>query len=123
MLSHVQLCDHMGCSLSGSSVHGIFQARILEWVAISYSKESCRPRDQGLLWQVDSQDDHSPMGVDKMPYMWTSWDITGQRTQIKCNIFNIFYIHSTQKAFPGACVYLKIVYMLQNAEIQSLGKK
>ena len=30
----------------GSSVHGIFQARILEWVAISSSRESCQPRDQ-----------------------------------------------------------------------------
>ena len=31
------LCDPMDCSPSGSSVHGIFQARILEWVAISFS--------------------------------------------------------------------------------------
>ena len=31
------LCNPMGCSLSGSSVHGVFQARILEWVAISPS--------------------------------------------------------------------------------------
>ena len=31
------LCDHMDCSLPGSSVHGIFQARILEWVANSFS--------------------------------------------------------------------------------------
>ena len=40
------LCDHMDCSLPGSSVHGIFQTRILEWVAISFSKGSSRPRDQ-----------------------------------------------------------------------------
>ena len=33
------LCDAMDCSLPGSSVHGIFQARVLEWVAISFSKE------------------------------------------------------------------------------------
>ena len=32
------LCNPMGCSLPGSSVHGIFQARIWEWVAISYSR-------------------------------------------------------------------------------------
>ena len=32
------LCNPMDCSLPGSSVHGIFQARILEWVAISYSR-------------------------------------------------------------------------------------
>ena len=31
------LCDPMDCSLPGSSVHGIFQARVLEWVAISFS--------------------------------------------------------------------------------------
>ena len=30
------LCDPMDCSLPGSSVHGIFQARILEWVAIAF---------------------------------------------------------------------------------------
>ena len=32
------LCDPMDCSLPGSSVHGIFQTRILEWIAISFSK-------------------------------------------------------------------------------------
>ena len=32
------LCDHMDCSLPGSSVHGISQAKILEWVAISFSR-------------------------------------------------------------------------------------
>ena len=35
-----QSCDPMACNLPGSSVHGIFQARILEWVAISYSRGS-----------------------------------------------------------------------------------
>ena len=41
----VQLCDPMDCSLPGSSVHGILQARILEWVAISYSRGSSPLRD------------------------------------------------------------------------------
>ena len=40
------LCYPMDCSLPGSSVHGIFQARILEWVAISFSRGSSRPRDR-----------------------------------------------------------------------------
>ena len=39
------LCNPMDCSLPGSSVHGILQARILEWVAISFSRGSSRPRD------------------------------------------------------------------------------
>ena len=39
------LCDPMDYSLPGSSVHGIFQARVLEWVAISFSRGSSQPRD------------------------------------------------------------------------------
>ena len=39
------LCDPMDCSLLGSSVHGILQARILEWVIIPFSMGSSRPRD------------------------------------------------------------------------------
>ena len=39
------LYNPMDCSLPGSSVHGIFQARILEWVAISFSRRSSQPRD------------------------------------------------------------------------------
>ena len=38
-------CDPLDCSPTGSFVHGTFQAGILEWVAISYSRGSCRPRD------------------------------------------------------------------------------
>ena len=40
------LCDPMDCSPPGSSVHGIPQAGILEWVAISFSRGSSQPRDQ-----------------------------------------------------------------------------
>ena len=47
--SHVWLHDPMGCSLSGSSVHGILQARILEWVAISFSGGASWPRDQTCI--------------------------------------------------------------------------
>ena len=36
------LSDPMGYSLPGSSVHGIFQARVLEWVAIAFSAIVCR---------------------------------------------------------------------------------
>ena len=39
------LCNPMDCSLPGSSFHGIFQARILEWVAISFSRGYSQPRD------------------------------------------------------------------------------
>ena len=44
--SCLTLCDPMDCSLPGSSLLGILQARVLEWVAISFSRESSQPRDQ-----------------------------------------------------------------------------
>ena len=44
--SCLTLCDPMDCSQPGSSVYGIFQARILEWVAISFSRVTSWPRDQ-----------------------------------------------------------------------------
>ena len=40
------LCNPMDCSAPGSSIHGIFQARILEYFAISFSRGSSQPRDQ-----------------------------------------------------------------------------
>ena len=42
-------CDPMDCSPSGSSVYRIFQARILEWVAISFSRGSSQPRDRSCV--------------------------------------------------------------------------
>ena len=44
--SFLTLCDPMGCSLPGSSIRGIFQAKVLEWVAISFSRGSSLPWDQ-----------------------------------------------------------------------------
>ena len=44
VLSHI--CDPMNYSLPGSSVHGIFHRRILEWFVIYYSRGSSQPRDQ-----------------------------------------------------------------------------
>ena len=66
--SHVWLCKTMDCSLPDSSVHGILQARIQEWVPIPSSKGSSGPRDQthvkleGIKWFLeffDPQDSNS----------------------------------------------------------------
>jgi len=46
------LCDAMDCSLWGSSVHGIFQARVLEWIAISVSRGSSWPRNWTLVSRI-----------------------------------------------------------------------
>ena len=52
------LCDPVDCSPPGSSVHGILQVRILEWVAISSSREASRPRAPAL--QADALPSEPP---------------------------------------------------------------
>ena len=42
------LCNSMDCSLSGSSVHGIFQARVLEWIAIFFSQEGSLKKERSF---------------------------------------------------------------------------
>ena len=60
LVSHVWLCNPVDCSPPGFSVHGIFQARILELAAISYSKGSFQMQGLNLHllcllhWQMDS---------------------------------------------------------------------
>ena len=46
------LCDPVDYSLPGFSVHGVFQARVLEWVAIAFSRGSSRPRDQTRVSRI-----------------------------------------------------------------------
>ena len=54
--SHVRLfCDPMDCSPPGSSVHGILQARILEWVTISFFRGSSQPRDGTCIFCIGKQ--------------------------------------------------------------------
>ena len=54
------LCDPMDCSLPGSSVHGIFQARVLEWVAMSFSR---RPRLKSWVRKIPWRRDRLPTSV------------------------------------------------------------
>ena len=59
--SCLTLCQPMDCSLPGSSLHGILQARILKWIAISFSKESpTQGSNLGLLPFCPQTDLHSP---------------------------------------------------------------
>ena len=62
------LCNLMDCSLPGSSVHGIFQARTLEWVAISFSRRSSQPRDWTQVSRI----------VGRHFAVWATWEIWGR---------------------------------------------
>ena len=73
--SRFRLCDPMDCSLPGSSVRGILQQRILEWVAMPSSRGSSQTRDQTgisslLDWHLCSLP-LVPPGKPRIPMKWT----------------------------------------------------
>ena len=61
------LCDPVDCSWPGSSVHGILQARILEWVAVPSSRRSSRPRDQTCISCIGRQNFFLPFSLQGKP--------------------------------------------------------
>ena len=63
------LCDPRDCSLSGSSIHGIFQARVLEWIAIAFSRESSRPRDGTRVSRIAGRR-FTVWAKNTLPIMW-----------------------------------------------------
>ena len=78
-LSRVWLfCDPTDCSLPGSFLHGIFQARILEWAATPSSRGSSRPRDRTCMSCIGRW----------ILYHWATWEL---RTWL------------TQKSFVSSC--------------------
>ena len=66
-LSCPSLCNHMDCSPPGSSVHGVLQARILEWVAMPFFKGSFWPRD-GTMFLL------SPALAGRFLTISTTWE-------------------------------------------------
>ena len=63
------LCDPMDCILPGFSVHGILQARILEWVTISFSRRSSPPRDWTRVSEPPGKSSWQP---SVLPSVWTT---------------------------------------------------
>ena len=74
------LSDPMDCSLPGFSVHGIFQARVLEWVAIAFSDRQIRgiknkhPKCLKIRQQIEGTRDTQP-GEDQRETSWQSANI------------------------------------------------
>ena len=62
--SCLTLCDSMGCSPPGSSVHGILQTRILKWMALPFSRGSSQPRD--WIWVSRT--------AGRFLTIWTIWE-------------------------------------------------
>ena len=86
------LCAPVDCSPPGSSVHGILQTRVLEWITMPSSREASRPRDQTLLSYI-------------------SW--IGQNTGVgSLSLFQ--WIFSTQGSNPGLLHCGWILYQLNH---------
>ena len=66
--SYLTLYDRMDCSPLGSSVHGISQARILEWVVISFSRRPSRTRDGTRISSIGQVDSLPPHHLGSPPY-------------------------------------------------------
>ena len=100
--SCLTLCDPVDCSPPGSSNHGFLQARILEWVAISFSRGSSRPRDQTRVSHIGGRCFNLwATREDQRSCLWTmSQSIEGQvsylfffRIDLDVHRHLFFYIH------------------------------
>ena len=133
------LCDPMDCGPPGSSVHGILQARILEWVAIPFSRRSFQFRDQTQVSHIASRfftiwatqeakqkpyllsnknisavksESHSVMSASLQPHgLCSPWNFLGQNTEVgSCSLLQ--GIFPTQGSNPGLPHCRWILYQL-----------
>ena len=106
--SGVTLCDSMDHSLTGSSIHGIFQVRILECIAISSSREFSRPRDwthvsctscigKQILYHCttwEAPQTHNKLNMASQAAQW-------QRIHSQCRRHKRLGFHSWSRRSPG----------------------
>ena len=103
--SCLTLCNPMDYSPPGSSVHGIFQAGILEWVTISFSKEPSWPRGRTCISSVGRQ----------VLYPWATWESPGSSdgcTELWCVYWN-WNVHIKNDKFCVICI-LPFFLMVEN---------
>ena len=90
------LCNPMDCSPLGSSVHGILQARILEWVAISFSRGSSWSRDQTCISCIDRW----------VLYHWATREAHFTYSSVYMSILIFQFISVTQFRWKKMFIYL-----------------
>ena len=107
------LCDIRNCSLPGFSHHGILQARILEWVAISSSRGSLQPRDPTCVSCIGRL----------ILYHWALWEAhKPQHCLLKIIVFSVFFlVYHSREVLPLPFIhhqhtFLNIWLLSANAE-------
>ena len=85
------LCDPVDCSPPGSSVHGILQAGILEWVAISFSRGSSWPKDRTQVSRI----------AGRLFNFWATRGFCHTTVQISCNYTHIPSLQSLTPFLPS----------------------
>ena len=111
-LSHIRLCDLMDCSLPGSSVCGIFRARILEWAASSYFRGSSLPRGWTRISVTDRRALHRwatvvcirqsqfPSLLAPQCFPFGNFEICESVSVLQVSSFVSFLLDSTCKWYP-----------------------
>ena len=96
------LCNHMDCSLPGSSVHGVLQARILEWVAIPFSRRSSTqesnwglPHYRQILYQMSYQ------GSPELSILHPNRSYQFNKIVLKITTTKIYRIYPNTSEFPS----------------------
>ena len=79
--SCLTLWDPMYCNIPGSSIPGIFQARVLEWVAISFSRGSSQPRDQTRFSHI----------VGRCFTVWATREVNNGQTYYLSDWITVYY--------------------------------
>ena len=92
------LCNTMGYSLSGSYVHGILQARILEWVAISFSRGSSQLRDGNYVSCIGRQ----------ILYHWAIWQNTYNNSSNRNLYFKRIFLFQCYTFISGNDIWLNV---------------
>ena len=105
-LSRVWLfCDPMDCSPPGSSIHGLSQAVILEWVAILFSRGSFQPRDRTCVSCISRW----------IPYHWVTWEVPAYTWRALITLSMQHAVHlwscvSSQEVLLGAGLLTNVLY-------------
>ena len=94
------LCDSMDCSPQGSSLHGVLQAKILEWVATPFSSGSSWPRDGALVSCIAGGFFTNWAELQSADQILANWGRKGMQRQGRCSQETTVQPWSRESWFP-----------------------